>query len=70
MNNNIKVVYRPELILSFHRDSSKLIREGCQKINGFDYVRFVRWNKHRRAFVLEALVLYQSELDKELIKNE
>jgi hypothetical protein len=59
-------VHRPEFTLPSSRTDRSLIRAGAEKINGQMYVRYERWNRRRRAFVLEALVLFRSRTRRKL----
>lgn len=58
----IKTVYRPKWTPPSLRNEKKLVRKGSVKIGERTYVCLARWSKKRRAFVLEALVLYSSTL--------
>lgn len=63
---DIRVVNRPEWTPKSLQTDRSLIREGCEKIGGHSFIRMVRWNRRRRAFVLEALVRTRTKLLRKL----
>ncbi len=56
----IKTVNRPEWVPPSLRNPNHLLQAGTEEINGVTFIRLERWNRRRRAFVLEGLTLPHS----------